>query len=73
MERIRIKLASGRVVTEDEIWDAGYALLTDPDSNVLGAINRETLASSSVEAVFAAKFEFPIRATGAAEMGRPAD
>jgi hypothetical protein len=56
MERsIRVKLASGRVVTDDEIRDAGYALLVDPDENVLGALNLETRVSVSVEQAMAAK------------------
>jgi hypothetical protein len=54
-QSIRIKLASGRVVTDGEMWDAGYALLTDPDDNVLGAINRETRVSVSVEEAMSEK------------------
>ena len=56
MERsIRVKLAGGRVVTEGEIWNAGYALLVDPDENILGALNLETRVSVSVEQAMAAK------------------
>ena len=65
MERsIRVKLASGRVVTEGEIQAAGYALLVDQDENLLGALNLETRVASSVEAVFAEKFELPGQLSG---------